>query len=789
MKLSEPRLWLSLLTIALVLLVALRDVRDKTSPGPLAPSHAARPELASPDGCVLCHGEGAVGAEEACLECHAPILAQLQDGAGLHGGVTAIAEASCATCHLDHHGDEVPLAGELAFTHAGLDGPEGFAHGHVAFELVGQHADLACVECHANAEAILLAEGEGRFVGASQACATCHEDPHEGDYTQDCARCHGQEAPFEDVAGFVHTDDLPLEGVHAALECAACHEPGTERDVARSILNTGATPRDCASCHESPHASPFLAAIGDRIDALPGASCVHCHSTAEGDFAAGELERALHAATGVPLDAPHQDVTCAECHVESTLNAPAPWEARFPGRAADNCGACHEDSHGGQFDTGTFVGVTCATCHAGEAFVPSSFGAELHARTAFALDGQHLAAECVACHAEPVPPEALLVFAVAPSECSACHEDAHEGRLQGARAAEGCDACHGTSAFADVVREEFDHRASTFFDLTGAHGRAECESCHVPLTGGLEGVRAFGRIDAAAAAGAERCDVCHEDVHAGAFDVPRAGAERGCARCHTTGGFRDPSRGRFEHGDWTPFVLEGAHDAVACSSCHALGEAVDGRELGRFLAAPGGARACADCHDDPHGGRFTEALGDLLVGDSELGDVPAGDAVTGEPAPRAVDCAHCHVADGFDLEVRESFEHGRFTGFALDAAHDALDCTACHAPAPAGAELALGATLGARCDDCHQDPHAGQFLREDGMDCARCHSAEASFLELRFDHQRDSRFELDERHAELDCTACHQPWPLADGTEVVRYRPLGTTCVECHGSELGGEER
>ena len=777
MKLTDPRLWLSFLTIALVLLIALRDVREKTSPGPLAPSHAARPELASPDGCVLCHGEGAIGPDEACLDCHAPILAQLDDGVGLHGSVAAIAEASCVTCHLDHHGDEVPLAGELSFTRAGLEGPEGFLHGHVAYELVGLHADLACVDCHANAEAVLLAEGERRFVGATQACASCHEDPHEGARTEDCARCHGQEAPFEELYAFVHTEDLVLDGVHAGLECAACHEPGTANSVARSILEPVAAPRDCATCHESPHEASFLGLIAAQIEAPRDASCVHCHATSEGDFHQGELERALHAATGVPLDAQHAEVTCEECHAEPVGDALAPWEVRFPGRAADDCAACHEDPHGEQFDQGVFAGVTCVTCHGGETFAPSSFDEGLHGRTAFALDGQHLATECVECHAIPVPADAVRVFAAAPSECSACHEDAHEGRLRGALVAEGCGACHDTSGFGALVRETFDHGASTTFELTGVHESQECEACHLPESGVGLVERALGRIEVSVADGAGRCDVCHGDVHAGAFDGPGAGllattgdAEAGgCARCHTTQDFRELEVGGFDHGGWTAFPLEGAHDAVACASCHARGEAVAGRELERFLAAPAGARACADCHEDPHDGRFTEALGDAV--------------------PVAVDCARCHIAEGFDLDVRETFEHGLFTGFGITGAHAALDCTACHGSAPAGAQLRLGSAPGARCNDCHEDPHAGQFLRAGRVDCARCHTGVESFLDLRFEHDRDSLFPLDERHVELDCVACHQPWPLADGTEIVRYRPLGRTCVECHGSELGGEDR
>jgi hypothetical protein len=132
---------------------------------------------------------------------------------------------------------------------------------------------------------------------------------------------------------------------------------------------------------------------------------------------------------------------------------------------------------------------------------------------------------------------------------------------------------------------------------------------------------------------------------------------------------------------------------------------------------------------------------------------------------------------------RAEFDHGTWTGFALEGRHAAAACEACHVPSPRDASgRAFGRASGSRCSDCHLDPHVGQFA---SRSCEECHTSSEGWSELRFDHARDSRFPLDQNHVQLACAACHRPWPLANGGSAVRYKPLGTTCVECHGFEKG----
>jgi hypothetical protein len=98
------------------------------------------------------------------------------------------------------------------------------------------------------------------------------------------------------------------------------------------------------------------------------------------------------------------------------------------------------------------------------------------------------------------------------------------------------------------------------------------------------------------------------------------------------------------------------------------------------------------------------------------------------------------------------------------------------------------AAPGSHCADCHVDPHDGQFSGplsesapgERAKTCEQCHTdTQPSFSS--FNHDRDSLFPLGEQHEKVACAQCHTSRTDAEGFEVVRYRPLGRECVDCHG--------
>ncbi|MFL7810679.1 MAG: hypothetical protein AB8I80_18715, partial [Anaerolineae bacterium] len=89
--------------------------------------------------------------------------------------------------------------------------------------------------------------------------------------------------------------------------------------------------------------------------------------------------------------------------------------------------------------------------------------------------------------------------------------------------------------------------------------------------------------------------------------------------------------------------------------------------------------------------------------------------------------------------------------FALDGAHQELECEACHPDA-------TYAGTPRECAACHDDPHTG----ENGEDCARCHNV-VGFDLAQFDHA-----------GAADCTRCHVKDTPADH--------FGGQCGDCHTS-------
>jgi hypothetical protein len=157
------------------------------------------------------------------------------------------------------------------------------------------------------------------------------------------------------------------------------------------------------------------------------------------------------------------------------------------------------------------------------------------------------------------------------------------------------------------------------------------------------------------------------------------------------------------------------------------------------------------CHVDPHDGIFDDR--------------------TGGP-----ECSECHGEVEWLPADYDLLRHNEEASYRLEGAHAVVPCVTCHATVDGGVEFAIGVPDG--CVTCHaaDDPHAGQFA---DRTCDTCHGID-SFVPVPVDHDA-TRYPLDGAHAGVACAKCHRSEPDGKGGTTTRYRPLGTTCQDCHG--------
>lgn len=401
-----------------------------------------------------------------------------------------------------------------------------------------------------------------------------------------------------------------------------------------------------------------------------------------------------------------------------------------------------------------------------------------------------------------MPGQVIEGHAKLESDCKSCHvrfnkaaqsglcKDCHKEVKADLRAGQGyhgriderpCKECHSDhlGRAADILgldEDAFDH-GKTDFRLGGKHADAKCESCHPK-----------GKKHRAAPG---KCVDCHrkDDVHKDALGPD-------CANCHDD---RDWKKARFDHAK-TKFPLLDKHEAVACKDCHVQN---------RYKNLP---MACVSCHrkDDTHKGRFgdkCETCHDAADWKKSRFDHQRDGKwpLKGKHAETKCDACHkvnpyqvkgdtaclaCHRKDdthkgalGKDCgscHNERSWKDTRFdhdkTKFKLLGKHNEVECALCH---PDSRYKGVPQT----CYGCHKalddgrlpkgasptakPGHKGRY----GEKCESCHR-ESKWSDLRFDHDRDTKYPLEGKHRKVACDDCHQGNLYRD--------KLKTDCVACH---------
>jgi hypothetical protein len=215
-------------------LPARYDAAQHAALYPLTGAHAAVP-------CIRCHAlmedtsvRRFVSTPRECKLCHA------EDHAGQFE--REMAQGDCTACHRP----DAATFRIRPYDHARQAG----------YPLTGAHQKADCVDCHREQRPDPSGDPSRMarvYRGTPTACDACHRDVHRGQFKrndqQDCQRCHDSAQRWT-ANRFDHNRDarFKLEGVHADLDCSACH-PAVRQPDGQNVVQYRPLGTRCEDCH------------------------------------------------------------------------------------------------------------------------------------------------------------------------------------------------------------------------------------------------------------------------------------------------------------------------------------------------------------------------------------------------------------------------------------------------------------------------------------------------------------------------------------------------------------
>jgi len=377
--------------------------------------------------CASCHEDGVyLGTPHTCVGCHQTDYDRTTTPNHAEAGYSL----DCESCHRPTD----PSFRGATFNHTSV------------FPLVGLHATVTCVSCHANQV----------YAGTLRDCVGCHQTDYDrttapnhaaAGYSLNCESCHRPTDAGFRGASVDHAGIFPLLGVHATIDCATCHV---------NDVFTG-TPRTCVGCHQTDYdrtTDPAHAAAGF------GLQCDTCHRSTDVSWGSG---------TGFDhndvflLVGRHVAASCVACHTNGVYAA-----------TPQTCVGCHQadyDRTTSPAHAAAGFPLDCESCHR-DTDASWGSGTGFDHNQVFQLVGRHAAASCVACHANGV-------YTGTPQTCVSCHLDEYQQTTDPSHVATGfpttCESCH-QAADASWGQGRFVH--SWFPIASGRHSGNECSACH-----------------------------------------------------------------------------------------------------------------------------------------------------------------------------------------------------------------------------------------------------------------------------------------------------------------------
>jgi hypothetical protein len=399
--------------------------------------HKVRSYMANQRDCGFCHAEPHQGAMPlGCQACHTPAgwtsIARGFHKAGTFPLEGRHLEVPCASCHLNGVYKGTPgrcydchwirRQDDRYRTALGTDCEN--CHRPVSWTAVrwdhalqtglalnGAHRNLSCDSCHKN----------GNFHLLSFDCYSCHREDYESTkepshaqagFPTTCELCHLPSHTSWEQASFNHNSVFPRQGVHATLECAACHKGGVY----------AGTPRECYGCHRADYEQardPNHQAAGFPT------TCEVCHKPSDTSWD----QASFNHGSIYPLQGVHATLDCSACH-KNSVYAGTPRE----------CYGCHRADYEQTRDPNHVAAgfpTTCESCHRAS---DTSWDQARFNHTWFPItSGRHAGNACSDCHPNQ---SNFAVFT-----CLTCHTrgstDEHHGGVSGYRYdSTACYSCH-----------------------------------------------------------------------------------------------------------------------------------------------------------------------------------------------------------------------------------------------------------------------------------------------------------------------------------------------------------
>ncbi len=541
----------------------------------------------------------------------------------------------------------------------------------------------------------------------------------------------------------------PLMEGHKNLEatrCLDCHVGGQ-----------GVPSSKCMDCHKEIRA---VVEAKRGFHGMQKAACISCHREHKGrDFDSMQVDEKTfdHKLTGFDLNGPHLDLKCSKCHTgkrsEKVIRKSG---VQYFGQTA-SCVGCHK-KHDVHFFKAPNNKKDCGECHKGLKWNDKvTFDHTVDAK--FELEGAHAELKCAKCHVSDARAKISKYKwpGLATKACLSCHQDQHGVNMGRKFQGPKCETCHTQSTW---KIEKFDHATITGFALKGKHAQLDCAKCHTQKNARWTVSNKKFRFTGLKT----QCVSCHGDkqhLFAG-HKSKRFPQPLNCAGCHSERDWKAPQN--FDHGLNTRFAVDGEHTKLECSQCHIPQKHMKpprAVKAGIYLWPALTEKTCENCHKSPHRGVFSAEL-------------------------LKKRCTECHTTQGWRLDsTGKSFDHSK-ARFQLTDRHSQLKCNECHVKD--GKQIFKFPSVDKKfCNDCHSNPHRGQFHDKFAEQaCTTCHTTKKFTERLAFDHNQTAH-PLRGAHERLKCSECHTPTNerFSASSKSVKHKFLfpnlqGKSCVACH---------